>query len=231
MSYASMIRAYKKGGQWCSALFTFESMVKHDLTVHSAVYSSVIDLLWQTANPWAQARGRDLYLEASRCVCVFSLWDAGATSGSGCPCEQWVMHMTVMLFINVLVLSLFVIITLLLYYFVVFIVSWHVQYVGMCFTAPLFLHGPLITGAVASPPLKYLLGATLSVWRCMPLPLGQPCWPCMAGWCHCMTSYSRSAAHLHLRHTYASTPASYVCTCAPDNWWCLVFLSRVQSWL
>lgn len=66
VSYASMIRAYKKGGQWCSALFTFETMIKQDLTVHSAVHSSVIDLLWQTANPWAQGKGRDLFLEASR---------------------------------------------------------------------------------------------------------------------------------------------------------------------
>ncbi len=68
VSYASMIRAYKKGGQWCNALFTFESMLDKQLTVHSAVHSSVIDLLWQTANPWAQLRAKQLFLEAYRCV-------------------------------------------------------------------------------------------------------------------------------------------------------------------
>ena len=40
----------------CAALDTFEAMLQSGCWPHAAVYSSVIDVLWQTGITWAQEK-------------------------------------------------------------------------------------------------------------------------------------------------------------------------------
>lgn len=53
-----------QGGQWCHALDTFEAMQASGCRAHAAVYSSVIDVLWQTGIAWAQAKALTLFEDA-----------------------------------------------------------------------------------------------------------------------------------------------------------------------
>lgn len=64
VTYANLIRAYKKGGQWCHALDTFEAMQRSGCRPHAAVFSSIIDVLWQTGIAWAQAKALRLFTSA-----------------------------------------------------------------------------------------------------------------------------------------------------------------------
>lgn len=68
VTYANLIRAYKKGGQWCQAVATFEAMQASGCSPHAAVYSSVIDVLWQTGVVWAQAKAAQLFNAAVKYV-------------------------------------------------------------------------------------------------------------------------------------------------------------------
>lgn len=67
-TFANLIRAYKKGGQWCHALDVFEAMLEAGFQPHAAVYSSVIDLLWQTGVQWAQAKALSFFEKALQCA-------------------------------------------------------------------------------------------------------------------------------------------------------------------
>ena len=61
-----------QGGQWCAALDTFEAMQRSGCSPHAAVYSSIIDVLWQTGIAWAQAKAQQLFntavLYALHCI-------------------------------------------------------------------------------------------------------------------------------------------------------------------
>ena len=52
----------------CAALDTFEAMLASGSRPHAAVYSSIIDVLWQTGIPWAQAKALHLFNSAVQCV-------------------------------------------------------------------------------------------------------------------------------------------------------------------
>lgn len=43
---------------------TFEAMLRSGSRPHAAVYSSIIDVLWQTGIPWAQAKALHLFNSA-----------------------------------------------------------------------------------------------------------------------------------------------------------------------
>jgi hypothetical protein len=47
---------------------TFEAMLRSGSRPHAAVYSSIIDVLWQTGIPWAQAKALHLFNSAVQCA-------------------------------------------------------------------------------------------------------------------------------------------------------------------
>lgn len=51
----------------CAAVDTFEAMLRSGSRPHAAVYSSIIDVLWQTGIPWAQAKALHLFNSAVQC--------------------------------------------------------------------------------------------------------------------------------------------------------------------
>lgn len=55
----------------CAALDTFEAMLRSGCRPHAAVYSSIIDVLWQTGISWAQARALQLFTTAVECAPPF----------------------------------------------------------------------------------------------------------------------------------------------------------------
>ena len=57
-----------KGAQWCNALATFEAMQAAGSQPHTAVFSSIIDVLWQTGILWAQAKALQLFSSAVACA-------------------------------------------------------------------------------------------------------------------------------------------------------------------
>lgn len=57
----------------CAALDTFEAMLASGSRPHAAVYSSIIDVLWQTGIPWAQAKALHLFNSAVPCVASLTL--------------------------------------------------------------------------------------------------------------------------------------------------------------
>ena len=52
----------------CAALDTFEAMLGSGCRPHAAVYSSIIDVLWQTGISWAQAKALHLFTTAVQCA-------------------------------------------------------------------------------------------------------------------------------------------------------------------
>ena len=48
----------------CAALDTFEAMLQSGCRPHAAVYSSIIDVLWQTGITWAQVKALALFNSA-----------------------------------------------------------------------------------------------------------------------------------------------------------------------
>ena len=48
----------------CAALDTFEAMLLSGCQPHAAVYSSIIDVLWQTGITWAQVKALSLFNSA-----------------------------------------------------------------------------------------------------------------------------------------------------------------------
>ena len=48
----------------CAALDTFEAMLRSGSRPHAAVYSSIIDVLWQTGITWAQVKALCLFNSA-----------------------------------------------------------------------------------------------------------------------------------------------------------------------
>ena len=52
----------------CAAVDTFEAMQSSGCSPHAAVYSSVIDALWQTGIVWAQAKAALLFNSALSCA-------------------------------------------------------------------------------------------------------------------------------------------------------------------
>lgn len=54
--------------QWCAALDTFEAMQASGCRPHAAVFSSIIDVLWQTGIAWAQAKALQLFSAAVQCA-------------------------------------------------------------------------------------------------------------------------------------------------------------------
>ena len=57
----------------CAALDTFEAMLASGSRPHAAVYSSIIDVLWQTGIPWAQAKALHLFNSAVQCVASLTI--------------------------------------------------------------------------------------------------------------------------------------------------------------
>lgn len=67
VTYAGLISAYNKSGQWHKAARAFEQMQQqHNCKPDSHVYQTVIDSLWGTGVAWAQLRAWQLYVNASR---------------------------------------------------------------------------------------------------------------------------------------------------------------------
>ena len=67
----------------CAALDTFEAMLASGCRPHAAVYSSIIDVLWQTGIAWAQAKALHLFTAAVQCV-FFTPWHHTVTSERQC---------------------------------------------------------------------------------------------------------------------------------------------------
>ncbi len=69
-------------GRRCAALDTFEAMLASGCRPHAAVYSSIIDVLWQTGIAWAQAKALRLFTTAVQCAPLPAL------ACSTCPSRQ-----------------------------------------------------------------------------------------------------------------------------------------------
>eukprot|EP01025_Chloroclados_australasicus_P059292 TRINITY_DN7490_c0_g1_i3.p1 TRINITY_DN7490_c0_g1~~TRINITY_DN7490_c0_g1_i3.p1 ORF type:complete len:1058 (-),score=41.10 TRINITY_DN7490_c0_g1_i3:3074-6247(-) len=63
VTYANLLRAYKKGGQWCSAVLVFERMKEAGYSPHGAVYGSCLDLCWKAGVSWALAKASQILVE------------------------------------------------------------------------------------------------------------------------------------------------------------------------
>ena len=70
VSYANLIRAYKKAGRPGDALTTYEAMIAAGARAHTAVVSSMVDMLWSAASAWAQAQAVCVYDGAVAAGCV-----------------------------------------------------------------------------------------------------------------------------------------------------------------
>ena len=71
--------------QWCAALDTFEAMQVSGCRPHAAVFSSIIDVLWQTGIAWAQAKALQLFSAAVQCAPVGCQGEGGVLVSSwGC---------------------------------------------------------------------------------------------------------------------------------------------------
>lgn len=54
----------------CAALDTFEAMLHSGCRPHAAVYSSIIDVLWQAGITWAQVKALSLFNSAVGCAAL-----------------------------------------------------------------------------------------------------------------------------------------------------------------
>eukprot|EP01025_Chloroclados_australasicus_P001351 TRINITY_DN10367_c0_g2_i4.p1 TRINITY_DN10367_c0_g2~~TRINITY_DN10367_c0_g2_i4.p1 ORF type:complete len:1042 (-),score=85.47 TRINITY_DN10367_c0_g2_i4:2579-5704(-) len=63
VTYANLLRAYKKGGQWCQAIQVFEQMKEAGHVPHGAVYGSCLDLCWKAGVPWASQKASEILEE------------------------------------------------------------------------------------------------------------------------------------------------------------------------
>ena len=78
----------------CTALDTFEAMLASGCRPHAAVYSSIIDVLWQTGISWAQAKALHLFTTAVQCA-PCSSWRHTTTPNTPfqpCPKDQSALH-------------------------------------------------------------------------------------------------------------------------------------------
>ena len=70
LEYSSLTSTLRNGRlpHRCHAVETLEAMQDSGCSPHAAVYSSVIDALWQTGIVWAQAKALQLFNHAVECV-------------------------------------------------------------------------------------------------------------------------------------------------------------------